>query len=282
MSKLQQEADGYIDLENLGGYIDLEDLEVPPQPGPSVSLSILLGAANMIPYAAGPFRFTVPAGQASVVLLKVPSRGYITSFRFAKVTVNGQDDANAALDLYTEENAAQAAASSSAAPTLPTQSRYAGQSTLSADVTTTTADTLTVADPTAFPSVPGFKITIGSEELIVTQITGSVFTVARGVNSTVAATHAKDTAVVLTGYQEIESGTTPGGAYQNFRVVPTGTLNYTAGTPVNLSEKHYAYQNKDGGGPTNRKRRLYLVITPSGDDDKTYELAMDIVMPMAI
>ena len=48
---------------------------------------------------------------------------------------------------------------------------------------------ITVADPSDFPASPGFDVRVDGEVMTVTNITGSTFTVTRGVSGTAAATH---------------------------------------------------------------------------------------------
>ncbi|HID21616.1 MAG TPA: right-handed parallel beta-helix repeat-containing protein, partial [Planctomycetaceae bacterium] len=72
-----------------------------------------------------------------------------------------------------------------------------GASTLASAVDD--ADTeITVADPTQFPSTPGFSIRIDGEQMQVTAIAGSTFTVTRGAGGTTAAPHEAGSAVVQT------------------------------------------------------------------------------------
>lgn len=62
-------------------------------------------------------------------------------------------------------------------------------STLSAAITTTTATSCTVADASTFPASGSFRIKIDGEIFIVTGVAGTTFTVTRGAEGTVAATH---------------------------------------------------------------------------------------------
>ncbi|HWB08628.1 MAG TPA: hypothetical protein VG826_05365 [Pirellulales bacterium] len=62
------------------------------------------------------------------------------------------------------------------------------QTTLSAAITSTGATSLTVASATAFPGAQ-FRILIDSEIMLVTAVSGTTFTVARGQEGTTAATH---------------------------------------------------------------------------------------------
>jgi hypothetical protein len=68
--------------------------------------------------------------------------------------------------------------------------------TLSAAITTTTATSCTVTDATAFPTTGNFRIKIDSEILLVTGVAGATFTVTRGVEGTVPATHASGATVI--------------------------------------------------------------------------------------
>jgi len=61
--------------------------------------------------------------------------------------------------------------------------------TLSAAITTTTATSCTVTDASGFPASGNFRIKIDGEILIVTDVSGTTFTIARGAEGTVAATH---------------------------------------------------------------------------------------------
>lgn len=66
------------------------------------------------------------------------------------------------------------------------------QSTLSAAITSG-ATALTVASAGAFPSVPQFRIIVEDEIMLVTGVSGTTFTVTRGVEGTAAAAHATTT-----------------------------------------------------------------------------------------
>lgn len=143
----------------------------------------------MIPYAAGPFEFETHGSAEHCILLKVPSRGFITSLRL--VQLSGAE-MEADFEMFTAEQCCAA--------------------TLHA-----------------------------SESLDTVDIVGN-----------------RD-------------------AYSVF-----GPKTRNANVSFEEYEKHYAYQNKDGGGVTNRLRRLYLAITPKVDLPATWELSMDIVMPVAM
>lgn len=63
------------------------------------------------------------------------------------------------------------------------------QTTLAADITTTTATAITVTSGSSFPPLPQFRILIDSEILLVTGVSGTTWTVTRGVEGSTAATH---------------------------------------------------------------------------------------------
>jgi len=67
--------------------------------------------------------------------------------------------------------------------------------TLSASIATTTATICSVTDPFSFPAGGSFRIKIDDEILIVTEVSGNTFTVTRGAEGTVAATHASGAVV---------------------------------------------------------------------------------------
>jgi hypothetical protein len=68
--------------------------------------------------------------------------------------------------------------------------------TLSAAIASPTAASCTVVDATAFPATGNFRIKIDSEILIVTAVAGNAFTIARGAEGTMAATHASGANVI--------------------------------------------------------------------------------------
>jgi hypothetical protein len=98
-------------------------------------------------------------------------------------------------------------------------------STLSADITSTSATTLTVTSATGFPAAATgtsqFRILIGTEIMIVTNVSGTTFTVTRGAESTTAATHSSGdpvTHVVTAGvFQAMFGGGTAGQALDEDR-----------------------------------------------------------------
>jgi type IV pilus modification protein PilV len=103
-------------------------------------------------------------------------------FRAVKYTVIGLDDTEvaAAGSIYLADAAYKA-------ETTPS-------STLSSAIAAN-ASTLTVASATGFPTAP-FRVKIDSEVLDVTAKTGAVFTVTRGVDGTVSASHSAGATVV--------------------------------------------------------------------------------------
>lgn len=79
---------------------------------------------------------------------------------------------------------------------MPTLEQYANNpsSTLSADLTAG-ATTLTVTSAAAFSASGNFRVIIDSELLEVTAVSGTTFTVSRGVEGTTAASHSSGTAI---------------------------------------------------------------------------------------
>lgn len=103
-------------------------------------------------------------------------------FRALRYTVVGLDDSEvaAAGAIYLADTAYKA-------ETTPS-------TTLSSTIDAA-ATTLTVASVTGFPAAP-FRIKLGDEVLYVTEVNGAVFTVTRGADLTVAASHSGGAAVV--------------------------------------------------------------------------------------
>jgi hypothetical protein len=62
-------------------------------------------------------------------------------------------------------------------------------STLASAITSTTATTLSVTSATGYPTSGNFRILIDTELMLVTGVSGTTFTVTRGIESTTAATH---------------------------------------------------------------------------------------------
>ncbi len=80
-----------------------------------------------------------------------------------------------------------------------------GASTLVGDVSATTNQIL-IADPSRFPSTPGFDIRIDGEQMRVTAISGNTFTVTRGTGGTVAAAHTAGAHVIQTTGGQTDGG----------------------------------------------------------------------------
>ncbi len=76
--------------------------------------------------------------------------------------------------------------------------RFANQAvtTLSAAIATAAATSCTVTDATAFPTTGNFRIKIDGELLLVTRVSGTTFTVTRGIEGTTPATHASGAGVI--------------------------------------------------------------------------------------
>lgn len=92
---------------------------------------------------------------------------------------------------YAGIDVAQMTVNNAPTPTTALSSR----SNLSANILSTSS-TLSVASAASFPTAPGFTIQIDSEEMLVTALAGSAFTVNRGINGTTAAAHTAGAAVV--------------------------------------------------------------------------------------
>ena len=69
------------------------------------------------------------------------------------------------------------------------------QTTLASGITDADS-TLTVADASAFPGRPQFRILVDEELMLVTAVSGTTWTVERGVEGTVAAAHSSGAAVI--------------------------------------------------------------------------------------
>ena len=68
-------------------------------------------------------------------------------------------------------------------------------STLSANITSTSATSCTVTSATPYPTTGNFRIMIDNEIMEVTAVSGTTFTIARGTENTTAATHTSGTNV---------------------------------------------------------------------------------------
>lgn len=87
-----------------------------------------------------------------------------------------------------------------------TRSDVGAVSRLAAAITSTAATTITVADVSDFPSSVPFVIQVDAERLLVTAVLGNEFTVARGYNGTVAATHSASAFATLGNVANIHGG----------------------------------------------------------------------------
>lgn len=76
------------------------------------------------------------------------------------------------------------------------------QSTLVSTITSG-ATSLTVTSATTFPTIPQFRLIIGTELLLVTGVSGAVFTVTRGIEGTTAVAHTGGAVITLV---ETEAG----------------------------------------------------------------------------
>lgn len=106
-----------------------------------------------------------------------------------------------------------------------------GESTLSAAITSTSATTLTVTSATPFPAaVTGtsqFRVIVDSELMIVTNVSGTTFTVTRGAEGTTAATHSSLAPIthVITAAVLAAIGV-PAGAGGAGKVLTSGSADY--------------------------------------------------------
>lgn len=105
---------------------------------------------------------------------------------------------------------------------------------------------LVVDDETAFPEVP-FVITIGTEDLEVTEVDGTTWTVTRAANGTTAASHADNAAVtfksgVVWALVRLTNSVTASIVTINGSTTPDQDLGLgTAGTDLNLATTAVAY-----------------------------------------
>jgi hypothetical protein len=119
---------------------------------------------------------------------------------------------------------------------------FTAATTLAAAITTTNGTSLTVTSSATFPAAP-FRVVIDTELMLVTVVSGTTWTVTRGVESTTAATHASGTAVyaVLTAAGIFEA--------MPFTIV-NGTITFT-NTNINTNGTNalistYKGANSDG------------------------------------
>jgi hypothetical protein len=92
------------------------------------------------------------------------------------------------------------------------------QSTLSA-AASSAAGTVNVTTPSLFPSTGNFRLLVDNEIMLVTSVSGAVFTVSRGQEATMAAAHAQGAACTLVAtngsMQAFRSDTNGQGTYAN-------------------------------------------------------------------
>jgi prepilin-type N-terminal cleavage/methylation domain-containing protein len=165
-------------------------------------------------------------------------------FRALRYTVIGLDDSEvaAAGSIYLADSAYKA-------ETTPA-------STLSATIDAS-ATTLTVASATGFPAAP-FRVKLGDEVLYVTEVSGAVFTVTRGVDGTVAAAHSGGAAVVQK---------------QRVHVVSCGAGTCTTAEPVRTVtgaddesyrvDTYVSWQIIGSGGYAGRNAKLVTIVVRS-------------------
>ncbi len=84
------------------------------------------------------------------------------------------------------------------------------QTTLSAAITTTGATSCTVTSATAFPASGTFRVLVDSELMSVTGVSGTTFTIVRGIEGSTAATHSNGATVsqVITAAGLLAAGAT--------------------------------------------------------------------------
>ncbi|WP_149111519.1 Ig-like domain-containing protein [Limnoglobus roseus] len=104
--------------------------------------------------------------------------------------------------------------------------------TINTPVTSTVTPTVIVGNATALVVVPGYTvILVGTEQMLVTAVSGSTLTVVRGYNGTTAATHDEDDAVYPAtdqrGVSRLTNGISDIGAFQSTSVPQTPTPTVT-------------------------------------------------------
>ena len=105
------------------------------------------------------------------------------------------------------------------------------QTTLNGAITAG-ATSLTVQSAAGFPSSPLFRIVIDSELMLVTAVSGTTWTVTRGIEGTTAASHSSGATVI----QMVTAGAVTNlGASQNPNLCQ-GRLTLTSGTPVTTAD----------------------------------------------
>jgi prepilin-type N-terminal cleavage/methylation domain-containing protein len=172
-------------------------------------------------------------------------------FRALKYTVIGLDDTEvaAAGSIYLGDTAYKA-------ETTPS-------TTLSSTIDATAA-TLTVASATGFPTAP-FRIKVDSEVLYVTAVNGAVFTVTRGVDGTVAASHSGGATVVQKKRAHVNScGVSP-----CTTAVPVKTVTGADGRSYRV-DTYVSWQLiTNSGGVAGRNAKLVTVVVRSSASPTT-------------
>ena len=103
--------------------------------------------------------------------------------------------------------------------------------TLAAAITSTGATTISVSSSTGYPSTGNFRILVDTELMLVTSVSGTTWTVTRGIESTTAATHLNGVAVnhILTqgALDAIRINMNSSGTYASLPSSPKSGDNYT-------------------------------------------------------
>jgi hypothetical protein len=126
------------------------------------------------------------------------------------------------------------------------------QTTLSAAIADGSVTSITVTATTGFPSSAQFRIRIDSELLLVTNLSGTTWTVTRGIESTTAVSHSNG-ATVLAVLTAGALGTTSDAAAgtPSLRALGTGSTQACAGNDSRLSDSRtptaHATTHKSGG-----------------------------------
>ena len=142
---------------------------------------------------------------------------------------------------------------------------------LAAAITSTSATTLTVASGTGYPSGGNFRIKVDSELMLVTGVSGTTWTVTRGIESTAAATHLSGASVnavftaggITTGCEQQANKDTNGGYVGRASDGSCSVLAITANPVVN-----YSYSNSGGSG----NRVSIITVTSDGVGGATTNL----------
>lgn len=120
--------------------------------------------------------------------------------------------------------------------------------TLSAAITSTSATTLTVNSASSFPSTGSFRVLVDTELMLVTGISGTTFTVVRGIEGTTAATHANSAPIthILTfgaiqrlgrdNHWDYDNGRQPFGLY-DATGAPLASADFTAFNSASFADQ---------------------------------------------